>query len=259
MMKTKIWNDKQNKLFHFISIVIGSLIIGVSVFVYMKMFDKARISGENLVELYGNMIFCIEGILLGVILIIINFNFKNLKVCVSLCIFLGILIGSIIWKEEFKFGFILFVVLIVIVGVTMRFKNVFSTILTMAVCSFGFILFASAILKYTNIENGNLFLYLTITSFLIFYRILGVKINQFFIGKILGFPTEASTYDKEQLINQVTLIYLVLFVLLNIQTYSMNLDENIATLINNSFLTGLIITQIDWDEIIYYFRKKEKQ
>lgn len=72
---------------------------------------------------------------------------------------------------------------------------------------------------------------------------------------MLGFKDEATTYDKEQLINQITLIYLLVFVSLNIAFYYKEFDEQSMSLVNNSFLTGLTVIQINWNKIVYYFRK----
>ena len=98
-------------------------------------------------------------------------------------------------------------------------------------------------------------LYVLFSLFIVFYRILGKTINQWFIAKMMGFEEESKTYDSEQLKNQILFMYMVVFVCLNIWLYKEQIDSETWNLINNSFLTGLAIIQIDWNKIIFYFKK----
>lgn len=91
--------------------------------------------------------------------------------------------------------------------------------------------------------------------FIVVYRILGKIINQWFIDKMLGAEEESKTYDDEQLKNQILLIYMLIFVCLNVWLYQEKIDSETWNLINNSFLTGLAIIQIDWKKIVFYFSK----
>ena len=100
-----------------------------------------------------------------------------------------------------------------------------------------------------------LVLYVLFSLFIVFYRILGKTINQWFIAKMMGFEEESKTYDSEQLKNQILFMYMVVFVCLNIWLYKEQIDSETWNLINNSFLTGLAIIQIDWNKIIFYFKK----
>lgn len=255
-MEKTILNKKLGMLFHVCSITIGIFLIIVFAGFYTNFYNKTNYYSENLIDLYSSMIFCIEGIVVGMILIIINFNFENPIIPKMFWGFCGIVIGSIIWNRTIRFGVILFIVMLIIIFLTFRFKNVFSTVCTMLIVSFGFILIGAAIIQYTNIKNENLVLYVLITLCFIVYRKYGVKINKCFIKHLLGYAHEAELYDVEQLVTQVTFIYLILFICLNVQTYNMEISENTATLINNSFLTGLTIMQIDWNKIVFYFQKK---
>lgn len=72
---------------------------------------------------------------------------------------------------------------------------------------------------------------------------------------MIGFEEESKTYDSEQLKNQILFMYMVVFVCLNIWLYQEQIDSETWNLINNSFLTGLAIIQIDWNKIMFYFKK----
>lgn len=80
-----------------------------------------------------------------------------------------------------------------------------------------------------------LVLYVLFSLFIVFYRILGKTINQWFIAKMMGFEEESKTYDSEQLKNQILFMYMVVFVCLNIWLYKEQIDSETWNLINNSF------------------------
>lgn len=111
-----------------------------------------------------------------------------------------------------------------------------------------------AISYFANEKNELLILYIDF-KFLDILQIIRSKNQSIIYWKMLGFKDEATTYDKEQLINQITLIYLLVFVSLNIAFYYKEFDEQSMSLVNNSFLTGLTVIQINWNKIVYYFRK----
>lgn len=111
------------------------------------------------------------------------------------------------------------------------------------------------VLKLIGENYSMLVLYVLFSLFIVFYRILGKTINQWFIAKMIGFEEESKTYDSEQLKNQILFMYMVVFVCLNIWLYQEQIDSETWNLINNSFLTGLAIIQIDWNKIMFYFKK----
>lgn len=118
-----------------------------------------------------------------------------------------------------------------------------------------FLMLTIIVLKLIGENYSMLVLYVLFSLFIVFYRILGKTINQLFIAKMMGFEEESKTYDSEQLKNQILFMYMVVFVCLNIWLYQEQIDSETWNLINNSFLTGLAIIQIDWNKIIFYFKK----
>ena len=171
------------------------------------------------------------------------------------CSLTGFLIAGFIFNESFRFGIILFAGTMFVYFITMRFKNIFSTVVTMSVCATIFLVLAIFALKLVDENYGILVLYCMFSLFIVVYRILGKIINQWFIDKMLGFEEESKTYDDEQLKNQILLIYMLIFVCLNVWLYQEKIDSETWNLINNSFLTGLAIIQIDWKKIVFYFSK----
>ena len=167
----------------------------------------------------------------------------------------GFLIAGFIFNELFRFGIILFVATMVMYFITIRFKNIFSTVVTMSVCATIFLILTIIVFKLIGENYSMLVLYVLFSLFIVFYRILGKTINQWFIAKMMGFEEESKTYDSEQLKNQILFMYMVVFVCLNIWLYKEQIDSETWNLINNSFLTGLAIIQIDWNKIIFYFKK----
>ena len=118
-----------------------------------------------------------------------------------------------------------------------------------------FLILTIIVFKLIGENYSMLVLYVLFSLFIVFYRILGKTINQWFIAKMMGFEEESKTYDSEQLKNQILFMYMVVFVCLNIWLYKEQIDSETWNLINNSFLTGLAIIQIDWNKIIFYFKK----
>lgn len=246
-----ILKQKQSKKFHIISIILGVILVGIGSKIYSFLYrhNTDGLSFENVVY----MIVCIETIMFGVILFLINFE-NGWRRIISLVI-VGFLIAGIIFNEQFRFGIILFVGTMIAYILTMRFKNLFSTITTISFCATFFLILTTVVLKLANGINARLLLYFMFSLFIVFYRVLGKRINQWFIARMLGFENESETYDDKQLKNQILLVYMIIFVFLNVSLYQEKIDGETWNLINNSFLTGLAIIQIDWNKIVFYFNK----
>lgn len=253
-------NLKQNKSkkFHVFFIFLGIISIVIGAILYCSTYKKFlnNFTYENI--LY--MSFYLVILLLGIVLVLglINFNNKTkIKIITLIIVFL---IYAFIFSKLFRFGIILSLLNIVFFIVVMRFKNIFSTTITMLFCAIVFFISIKFILKVININivNINLLIYVMFSLFIVIYRLIGKCINQFFIFKILGFEEESKAYDNEQLKNQILFVYMFLFILLNIWLYQNVINDKIWNLVNNSFLTGLTIIQIDWNKILNYFNNELK-
>lgn len=250
-----IMNIKLTRGYRIAFTIVGFIIIGLTLLGYINLYDKRW---EDM-EYYTYMALCIIGMVLGVVFILVNFNLQNRIIQFGMVAFIVFIVTSAAWNDKFKIGCILFVLDMAAFVITMRFKNVFSTVVTMSISFLIIIIPMSIVAKYIDIKYAYVEIYLFITIFLVTYRFNGVKMNQFFIDKCMGFNKESKTYDLEQLKNQITLVYLVVFIALNVTNYFYGNNSNIANLINNSFLTGVTVTQVDWNKIIYYFKMEAKK
>ena len=250
-VKDMVLNKNQSKKFHIISILIGIILVVVGTIIYSLLYrnNSEVFSYENI----AYMVVCIEVIMFGIVLGLINFEDGLLGKL--MLVIVGFLIAGFIFNELFRFGIILFVATMVMYFITIRFKNIFSTVVTMSVCATIFLILTIIVFKLIGENYSMLVLYVLFSLFIVFYRILGKTINQWFIAKMMGFEEESKTYDSEQLKNQILFMYMVVFVCLNIWLYKEQIDSETWNLINNSFLTGLAIIQIDWNKIIFYFKK----
>lgn len=245
-----VLKKNQSKKFHIISIIFGIILVVVGTIIYSLLYNNSeRFSYENI----AYMVVCIETIMFGIVLGLINFEdglFGKLVLVI-----VGFLIAGFVFNESFRFGLFLFAGTMLVYFITMRFKNIFSTVVTMSVCATIFLILTIIVLKLVGGNCGMLVLYGMFSLFIVVYRIFGKTINQWFIAKMLGFEDEGKTYDDEQLKNQILLMYMLIFVCLNVWLYQEKIDAETCNLINNSFLTGLAIIQIDWNKIVFYFSK----
>lgn len=250
-----VLNKNQSKKFHIISILIGIILVVVGTIIYSLLYrnNSEGFSYENI----AYMVVCIEAIMFGIALGLINFEDGLLGKL--MLVIVGFLIAGFIFNESFRFGIILFVGTMLVYFITIRFKNIFSTVVTMSVCATIFLILTIIVFKLIGENCGMLVLYGMFSLFIVVYRILGKMINQWFIAKMLGFEEESKTYDDAQLKNQILLIYMLIFVCLNVWLYREQIDGETWNLINNSFLTGLAIIQIDWNKIVFYFGKDSNE
>lgn len=252
----KVLNDKQSKTFHIVTLLVGCLSIVCSSVSYVKLYETYLESGRDY-DCFAVMMVCVTWLFLGSVMCIVNFNIENRGVCTTLWIIWGVVLGGVLFNEQVRVAGILFVITIAFYLITMRFLNVFSTLITMSLSVVIYAMFVVIFLKFYSVKNAILFLYLSISLFLVCYRIFGVKINQLFMGKVLGAKGAAKKYNKEQLVTQITFLYLLCFVLLNVYFYKNKLSEELLTLLNNSFLTALTVNQIDWNRWFNYLHIKE--
>lgn len=246
-----VLKKNQSKKFHIISIIISIVLVVIGSIIYSSLY---RLNAESFSFInIAYMVVCIEIIMFGVVLCLINFEDGWIRKIVL--VMAGFIIGAIIFNEQFRVGMILFVVTMLAYLITMRFINVFSTLVTISVCATLDLVITAIVLNLINGIDGMLLIYCMFSLFVVFYRVFGKRINQWFIAKMMGFEEESKTYNDKQLKNQILLIYMIIFVVLNVLLYQGKTNEEIWNLINNSFLTGLAIIQIDWNSIIFYFNK----
>lgn len=171
-MKDMVLNKNQSKKFHIISILIGIILVVVGTIIYSLLYrnNSEVFSYENI----AYMVVCIEVIMFGIVLGLINFEDGLLGKL--MLVIVGFLIAGFIFNELFRFGIILFVATMVMYFITIRFKNIFSTVVTMSVCATIFLILTIIVFKLIGENYSMLVLYVLFSLFIVFYRILGKTI-----------------------------------------------------------------------------------
>lgn len=242
---TKIFNQKQSIFFHVITAIMGIILCIIGGKLYLSNYEK--LATELTIDIIVYLTMYVLIIFLGIVCLLVNFVDEWIKKL--LLILLGAGIMGIFVIPPIRVGIILFIVACVIYLLCMKFKNVFSTTVTFFLLAVIYIILTSIIMKYIPSEYGYLTIYSMLSGMLILYRVLGVEINKWFIG-IMGFKEESDAYDAEQLKNQIFLLYFIIFVILNVLLYLGKTNNDIWNLVNNSFLTGIAIIQIDLNKIV---------
>lgn len=178
-----VLKKNQSKTFHIISMIIGIILVVLGTIIYSLLYrnNLEEFSYENI----AYMVVCIENIMFGIVLELINFEdglFGKLVLVI-----VGFLIAGFVFNESFRFGLFLFAGTMLVYFITMRFKNIFSTVVTMSACATIFLILTIIVLKLVGEKCGMLVLYGMFSLFIVVYRIFGKIINQWFIAKMLGF------------------------------------------------------------------------
>lgn len=251
-MKTKIFNTENTVKTNVIRSVIGLLITIISIIAYYSSYTKIDV--EQLLEYEGEIIIlflCVLALIIGITLLISSLNLHNTITRYLLVFTLGATIYAIIREEPMRVGFAILIFCLIIFIITRTFSKVSSTIITFSV-SYSVIipllyLFAD-VLKVSPFVS----LYTSISIMLLLYNILGVKLNRLCLKLMHGTSTaNVNKYDYNELKNQINFLYLVLFIVLNLSLMYSEQDQisTLANCINNALITGVCITNVDWQAL----------
>lgn len=247
---SKIWNSNMSKKTRVIFVTIGLVIILISSIAFFYTYRP------NLdLDGYMGLSICSVFFALGLELNILVFNIENKYIRSMLLVCLGGIIVAIYYNEYIRTGSVLLLFSIMIFIIIAFIKNIFSTLVTFTVLSIPFLICLEILLKKYPLY-GNAIFYLILVMFFIFYRMIGVKANKFFIGRCMGFNNEAQRYDLMQLKEQINFIYVFVFILMNIENWFFNNNITVATILNNAFVTGVAITNINWGRIFWFAKAK---
>ncbi|WP_127591183.1 hypothetical protein [Paenibacillus lautus] len=232
----------------------GILILTVSLLALNKYESDLKIGVEFNTLYFAILATLISaiGILLGLVMIFAHLNYK-LKINQFLVIMLlGILLGVSIFSNTAKIFLITLVVDALIVFIVVIFFKLYSTITTLIVTSFAYlilVLLISSLISrfYQELQfNVSGLFYIIVTVFLIIYRIIGVKVNRSYIT-IMGQKNIKEEYTSELLISHMNLIYIAIFILINTTGLIYKTGEyNFFNVLNNCFITALALNQIKW-------------
>lgn len=156
---------------------------------------------------------------------------------------------------------LLFIISFAALVVYLIFENVFITIFSFIVCVFislylilRLFLFIATHIPAMSLLNGFLGIYIATVVSLILYKVIALKLNKFLL-KFFGNKEAHDLYDEKHLKNLLNVIYLFAFIIINILYYSILIDDIWFNYINNTFLTLLVIINVDWENILLLHKK----
>ena len=239
-----------SKIKRMILFILGISLISLSIFLFNYAINKPLSDFDNLFKILISP----ELGVVGMILILTNFNTKNIRFKVGLGIIVAIIVGALIFSSSFRIATLVLVLDIIIFIVITFLAKSFVTVITLSVYSVIWLIIAEALL----IKIPSYYYVITyscITLCLITYLCFGTKINNLFIRN-MWCREKSEPYNYLDLKENLTVIYIIIFVLLNVSTALYNDKLGFYNLINNSFITAITITQINWSKI-FNFREKQ--
>ena len=251
----KIFNTNNGTKKNIMILISGILIVIVSAIIYFYNYNLIDISqlSDNMNRI-SLLLMSVILISFGMCIAISAFNLHNKIVRNFLLPISGALIYAVIREKPLRIAFGLILIIILIFVIIKLFGKVISTFITLSFLSI-LLFFILLIISYIEPHiPATTALYVSITLMLLIYNIFGVKMNRFFIKNMLGESSEkVEQYDYEEFRNQINLVYLILFFVLNI-FYIFNSESSISTLancVNNSLITGVCITNVNWKSLLW--------
>lgn len=240
----------KSKIGRMILFILGILLILLSIFLFNCAINKPLSDFDNLFKILISP----ELGVVGMILILTSFNIKNIRSNVGLSIIVAIILGLLIFSSSSIIPILVLVLDIIIFIVITFLAKSFVTVVTLSVYSLIWLIIAAALLNKMP-SYYYVITYSCITLCLITYLCFGTKINNLFIIK-MWWGEELELYNYEYLKENLTVIYITIFVILNVSAALYNDKFGFYNLINNSFITAITITQINWSKI-FNFREKQ--
>lgn len=260
---SELLNQQKSTMENVVCLLVGLGLVVLSIFWYISQYSSIDFNDNMEVEIiFIQILWLTMPVLLfvvGIAFIYSSLNTDKKVVNAILIILVWISLYLIFMDERVTVAALLLFASIVIFIITKIFGKVFSTIITLGLSSafvlIPLLLISRSLIKYVSVY---VLVYLCISLCLLFYTINGVKINQCCL-KIMGYSSHLVTqYDYSQLKNQMNLIYLVIFILLNCACIFSSVNEisSVANCVNNALITGVCITNVEWKSISW---KKENE
>lgn len=229
----KIYNDnfKENGC---IFIGIGFIFLVISYLIFRV--TPIEINDNSIhfksVENFIYMIIASEIFIAGIISIYITLN-RKLKSIVAI---IGVL--SIILSYKAMYLTILFIFALIIFIIIRCFDRMYLTYLMCAIYSLFWGLIFLCLVNSQIFNDIYPIVYLCITGFLISYILIGSGVNK----KILNKISPNTEYDRKILENHMYILYFIVCFLINISPYR---SSDLATAVNNSFCTMIVMLSIN--------------
>lgn len=253
-----LFNTNFSKKLRAFFLVIGSLILAIA-FHFIKVFSSTYVFDLMSFDFYVTSIiiaFSTMGVLLGIVLLIINFNYKNKILRCFVFMLVGAIVVLFFYNLAVRAIVISLVLLFLILFIISLIFRVYCTLTTMSFLFCVYVLLLLGIVKlivcfFPSITvSPNILIYLTVTSFLVIYQILAVWINRQFILRVMIKPEKLETYTSEVMRSHISLIYVTGFIAVNATgLIYLESDYNFYNVVNNCFITAIALSQIKWNHI----------
>lgn len=246
------WNSKmkvKERVFFFF--------LGLFGFVFCTYMFVKGVGKAYSFEEYINLISYSPFILLGFLFMTAVFDWNNSKVKNVLCGILGAFIMLFVLRREAQIWLMSFVAGVALLVIYKMLENVLVTITTFFLSALLLVPVLFRMFDYF-FYSGSFVPYLTLVVYILIYRFLGFNFNKWILKKF-GNTYASDFYNEKHFKNLLSLIYTVIFVIINISLYSFSLEDVGFNLINNSFLTSLAIVQLDWKNILVFINDTENK
>ena len=220
----------KSKIGRMILFILGILLILLSIFLFNCAINKPLSDFDNLFKILISP----ELGVVGMILILTSFNIKNIRSNVGLSIIVAIILGLLIFSSSSIIPILVLVLDIIIFIVITFLAKSFVTVVTLSVYSLIWLIIAAALLNKMP-SYYYVITYSCITLCLITYLCFGTKINNLFIIK-MWWGEELELYNYEYLKENLTVIYITIFVILNVSAALYNDKFGFYNLINKTSL-----------------------
>lgn len=246
---------QENEIKHsIICFLVGLVIMASSVIAYNILY--ARIEPDSVLEKMSFLLIPMGFFIIGFALFFSSLNLDNKVVLLILVFSLWISLTSVFMDERIMMAAIILGVSITIFILSRVFWKEICTMITFGIIiSLGCMVLLGATICFISKLNATLSLhticYSVITICIIIYLLIGVRFNKLCL-RLMGYsPEQIDQYNYSVLKNQLNIIYVIAFVILNL-TWLYNKNDElalVANIINNALITGISITNVNWKSI----------
>ncbi|MBP1907656.1 hypothetical protein J2Z32_004336 [Paenibacillus turicensis] len=261
--KIPIFNPNLDKWGKIIFFVFG---IGLLIFVGFYSINEpdGLISKVGFSEkIRDTLMYCILGGagVLGSLSLLLIFNIQNKLIQIIIILILGMLISSAMYDSNIRAILLGLLIDVIIFLIIVAVLELYSTVMTLFIFGILSIFLIGTIVIHIPYydDRPDAGVYLIITLFLIIYQILGVRLNKFFIGKIMGQIERAEGFESELFKLHMLIISAAIFVLINVTGLLYEKSGfNYSNIVNNCFITAITISQINWNKAFIKTSLKRK-
>lgn len=249
----KVLNERNGKCSIFF-LFFGFALILFGGFWYYSFYHSVEQISIN--EIWMLFVF-VTIIVLGFILVLVSLNLKSIVSKVILLILLALFITLIVlFTNEVLYGLLILTMSFVIFIIVKTFYNFVATIINAVLfmeLSFLLMLILGSI--FNSDDKVKFIVYVSVTLSALLFVICGSKMKWLINRFIFGEKIDKSEITYEDTKNQLNLVYLIFFILINLLVISDQSDgfpivKGISEMANNALITGVCLTNINWKQFL---------